>query len=249
MKYKTTTKSLVLSFALMYSGIVYAQGAPDFTSDIEKGVLSQNNLAAQIKSQDFQSSWDEFGTNILVDGSIGSSADITASLVHDIANDLQMQLVYDQADEQYLKVRNSSPEEVIKIETEDGNDLLPENYVEPHPSLDANPDVNPSTLDMSPSEIETPPTPSPSEVVPIIEDIPVVSPDSLLPSNGQWAPSDVSVFETILGTEKQSAEAATGQATSTEPDHPKSVDIAPPSEAPQEPQQPEFVPPVEQPSI
>ena len=214
----------VIGIFIVLFSVTAAHGATlsDFSADVQTGVLSAkgNDAVVSIKAQDYKTSWDEFGTNILSDGA-QPPAEIQKDLVEDITHDLQMQVAYDQKDAQYLEQRQSSPEEVVAIENADGSDVLPENYIEPHPSLDANPDVNPSALDVATSTIDIPETLDATEV-----DNSGTLPDNLLPPGGEWKPADITVFETIVNEDTKSSPTDTLA---------PSGDIAPPSEIPVEP--------------
>jgi hypothetical protein len=191
-----TASLIVVLFLSAASGpAAHAAAASDFTSDVHRDLnaMKQNRLqgaALAIAAQDYQSSWDEFGSNILIDG---TKASAERSLLDDILKDLRVQLAYNQKDERYLRLRHSSPEEILLLEGDGSGDLLPENYVEPHPSLDANPDANPSALDMPVDAIYT------SGDTMLLDDV-LAIPDSLIPPGGEWKPADITVFEAILNT-------------------------------------------------
>lgn len=202
---------------------VHAETSSDFTSDVQIGLTAAVRTDLQsaildVKAEDYQSSWDEFGTNILADGS-HLSEDIQKELTDDIVNDLRTHLAYDQKDAQYLQLIHSSPEEVIVAEGDGGNDLSPDNYVDPNPSLEANPSANPSVLDMPTSAIDTidvstvPDTTTPENTL--------TSPDTLVPVEGTWKPDDITVFENVLNAD----------APVTTPIEPN-PDVAPPTDQP-----------------
>lgn len=202
---KTTNKKIkkhIFIFFIIsgYANLVFyshAQSTSDFSKDIQNGLAETfrskiSNLLSTIKSQDNKSSWDEFGINTLVNGE-SSPAMIHNEITADIINDLSTQLSYDQTEEQYLKLRNSTPEEIIATEGDGGNDLLPEDYVEPHPSLDANPDANPSALDVpiATDTLEALFTPSESTSTSTYK-------DNLVPPEGNWTLDDINTFKAIL---------------------------------------------------
>lgn len=230
MKSKTRNKLLAMllvaiAFIMPRTFVLYADTANDFEVDVQEGLKGGKSAELKnIKLEDYQSSWDEFGTNILTDGA-NPTAEIQKSLINDIANDLQMQITYDQKDIQYLEQRQSSPEEVVAIEGDGGNDLLPENYIEPHPSLDANPDVNPSALDVSTTTIEISETSIIPDVIPSSDEATPL-PDNLLPTTGEWKPADITVFENILNADTPVVVTDI---------LPPNINIAPPSDVPPEP--------------
>lgn len=226
---------LIIFFFSISTGIVtHAQATSDFLSDVKTGldVASHSGITTQlakIKSEDYKSSWDEFGTNIIVDGEASPSL-IEHSLTADIVNDLQAQLSYDQADEQYLKLRNTTPEEVMNSENDDGNDLLLQDYFEPHPSLEANSDVNPSALDIPVATdtldaIFTPDisteiyTASGTSVIAeasttienISREASLTPQENFLPPEGDWTPADINVLKSILNTDNQESNDSTSQ--------------------------------------
>lgn len=222
MTFQKTYRIVALFLGTFSAFTAYSAKLSDFSADVQAGVLSapQNSTASSIKSQEYKTSWDEFGTNILSDGA-QPAAEIQKDLIEDITHDLQMQVAYDQKDAQYLDQRQSSPEEIVALESADGSDVLPENYFEPHPSLDANPDVNPSALDVATTTIDIPDTMDPATT-----DTTIILPDNLLPPDGEWKPADITVFENIVNEEPK---AQPVEALSPSPD------IAPPSEVPTEP--------------
>lgn len=202
---------------------VHAETSSDFTSDVQIGLTAavRNDLQSAIldvKAEDYQSSWDEFGINILVDGS-HASEDIKKGLTDDILDDLRAHLAYDQKDARYLQLIHSSPEEVIATENDGGNDLSPDNYVDPNPSLETNPSANPSVLDMPTSATDTidvstaPDATTPENTLTL--------PDTLVPVEGTWKPDDITVFENVLNAD----------APVTTPIEPN-PDIAPPTDQP-----------------
>ena len=193
---------LIGVFLLMTSmPIARAETASDFTSDVQRGIRAgvQSSVVINIKTQDYKTSWDEFGTNILIDGA-STPAEIQRNLTEDIVNGLQTELTYNQKDEQYLRLRHSSPEEILALEGDGGNDLLPKDSIDPNPSLDANPEVNPSALDIPASAVDTSDTPAAPDVG-STPDTEMIIPDNLVPPEGEWKPSEVKVFETILNTD------------------------------------------------
>ncbi len=217
--------SLIVIFLSMTSmSVARAETTSDFTSDVQKGLHAggQGVLIASIKTQDYKTSWDEFGTNILVDGA-STPAEIQKDLTDDIVNSLQTELTYNQKDEQYLRLRHSSPEEVMALEGDGSGDLLPENYIEPNPSFDANPDVNPSALDMPAAAVDT----SGTFLVPDVGTTPdteSIIQNDLVPPEGGWAPSELKVFETILNTDVPIPDAP--------PSAPPDTETPPPADAP-----------------
>lgn len=210
-----------------------AEIASDFSSDVHKGLSSgaQDPILASIRTYDYKTSWDEFGTNVLVDGT-RTPGEIEKDLHDDIVNSLQAELSYNQKDENYLQLRHSSPEEIVALEGDGGGDLLPQDAIDPNPSLDANPDVNPSALDMPASAVDL----SSALLTPEVEaasDTASMLPDNLVPPEGGWEPAAINLFETIL---------------SAEPSAQLPVDV--PSEAPAADQAPdEALPPVDAPSM
>ncbi len=207
------TLSLTMIFLSMTSVLVArAEIASDFTSDVQQGLRAgtQNSAVASIKTEDYKTSWDEFGTNVLVDGA-GIPTEIKKDLIEDIVNGLQTELSYNQRDEQYLRLRHSSPEEIQALEGDGSGDVLPENYFEPNPSLDANPDVNSSALDVKISVIDM----SGVLATPAL-DVPP-TPDILVPPAGEWKPADISVFETILNADNPPANVGNESSPNTPP--------------------------------
>lgn len=180
-----------------------ADTTSDFMSDVQRGLNTgaQSSVVLGIKAQDYQTSWDEFGTNILIDGA-SAPAEIEKGLHDDVVSSLQTELMYNQKDEEYLRLKHSSPEELQVAEGNGGDDLLPENYIDPHPSLDANPEVNPSMLDMPASVADVP-------LIPEAQSTPGTDPnlpDNLAPQGTDWKPAEIKVFETILNTDNPPAD-------------------------------------------
>ncbi len=202
----------------MSISIARAETASDFASDVEKGLRAgtQSSVVASIITQDYKTSWDEFGTNVLVDGAT-TPAEIQKSLVDDIVASLQTELTYNQKDEQYLQSRHSSPEEVMAAEGDGSGDLLPENYIDPHPSLDANPEVNASALDMPTAAVDTTDVVSPSDVGTTPDTAEPTLPDNLAPPGGEWNPSELKVFETILNSDNPPADVPSESPPDTPP--------------------------------
>ncbi|GEM_PF-4932234 len=222
--------SLIVIFLLMMSmSIARAEMASDFASDVQNGLRAgaQSSLVTSIEAQDYKTSWDEFGTNILVNGT-STPAEIQKSLTEDILNSLQTELAYNQKDEQYLRLRHSLPEEILALEGDGSGDLLPDNYIEPNPSLDANPDINPSALDMPVSAADMPAM----LIAPDVKSIPntePILPDNLVPPEGEWSPSEIKVFEAILNTENPNIDTSSKLSPDAPMNASPSDESAPPS--------------------
>ncbi len=229
--------SLIVIFLLMTSmPVARAEMASDFSSDVQKGLRAgaQSSVVTSIKTQDYKTSWDEFGTNILVDGG-STPVEIQKSLTEDIVNSLQTELAYNQKDEQYLRLRHSSPEEILALEGDGSGDLLPENYIEPNPSLDANPDVNPSALDMPASAIDISAIPIAPDIGLTVGSTPNTEPilqGDLVPPEGEWSPSEIKVFEAILNTENPNTDISSEPSPDALPSTSPSAETPPPADAP-----------------
>lgn len=230
----------VVFLPMMRVPVARAEAPSDFNADVQKGRSAglQSAMVANIQNQDYKTSWDEFGTNVLVDGA-GTSAQIQKDLTDDIANSIQAELIYNQRDRRYLQLLHSSPEDVQAVQGDGNGDLLPANYIDPSPSLDANPGVNQSALDMPASAVDTFSTSLflDSDSAAFTELAPE---NSLVPPEGDWKPADVAVFETILSTATASADIPSNSSSnsaspsdssdaimpeSTPPDSPPAVDV------------------------
>jgi hypothetical protein len=237
-KYETVIGSLVSSLIVVFllmtnMSIARAETISDFASDVQKGLRrgAQSSVVTNIKAQDYKTSWDEFGTNILVDGA-SMPAEIQKSLTEDIISSLQTELTYNQKDEQYLLLRHSSPEEIQALEGDGSGDLLPDNYIEPNPSLDANPDVNPSALDTLASTVDISAIPLAPDVESTSNTEPII-PDVLVPPDGEWNPSEINVFEAILNTENQNTNTSSEPSPNALPSaSPSGAETPPPADAP-----------------
>lgn len=125
----------------------------DFTTAVQAGVqvLAANSIAQteqqQIKSQDYKSTWDEFGINVMVDGAT-PVADVNNQVVSDIAQSTAISQNYNQQEADYLQGQQITPEQVQASEQSVGIDLPPTEQIDTHPSIGANPDVNISPADV-----------------------------------------------------------------------------------------------------
>lgn len=129
-----------------------AQGvsASDFETAIQAGLhsLAINPGARlgqqQIQSQDYKSTWDEFGISMLIDGTT-PPAEVDRKIIEDIIQAVQTETNYNQQETKYLGNIQITPEEIQVMEESGGSDVPPGEFIDPNPSVEANPDVNMST--------------------------------------------------------------------------------------------------------
>lgn len=205
----------IVALSCLPRAIVHAESS-DYANDIQRALLTakqspMRDVASAISVQDFKSSWDEFGINVLVDGVLPSE-EVQKHLTEDIAKDIAIQLSYNKREEQYLQSEKTTPEEIQKAEDESGNDELPENAIDPHPSLDANPEVNLSATDLSEassnalSDGSEAATSSPESVNATELDAPGLPPkndpgassDSSTQTETSWGPTETTILEAII---------------------------------------------------
>lgn len=132
------------------------QAAPTSTSDfataVQAGLQSSTiNQTAQsqqqeIQNQDYKSTWDEFGTNVLIDGTT-PPAEVDRKITQDVVQAIQTEENYDREEANNLEAAHLTPEEVQSIEESTGSDVPPGESIIPSPSLEANPDVNISSVE------------------------------------------------------------------------------------------------------
>ena len=126
----------------------------DFNNDVQLGLqnLAVNSQAQiqqkEIKNQDHQSTWDEFGMNTLVDGA-NPTGEISKEITQDILQTVQTEINYDKQEEKYLQDNQITPQEIQTIEGSTASDILPGESDDPNPSLEANPDVSVSSVEDS----------------------------------------------------------------------------------------------------
>ncbi len=126
--------------------------ANDFDNDLRLGVqnLIENPTAQiqqkEIQNQDYKSTWDEFGTNILIDGTAPSDK-INIKITQDIIQAIETEKSYDLEEASYLENIHLAPEEVQSIEGPAGSDVPPTEPIIPNPSLEANPNVDVSSAE------------------------------------------------------------------------------------------------------
>ncbi len=126
--------------------------ANDFDNDLRLGVQNLAvNPAAQIQqkeiqNQDYKSTWDEFGTNVLIDGDTTPDK-VIRKITQDIIQAVETEKGYDLEEASYLENIHLAPEEVQSIEGPAGSDVPPTEPIIPNPSLEANPNVDVSSAE------------------------------------------------------------------------------------------------------
>lgn len=121
--------------------------ASDFNNDVQLGVqnLVLNPIAQvqqkEIGSQDYKSTWDEFGTNVLIDGTT-PPAEVDRKIIEDTIQAVQIEETYNQQEVQYLENTHLTPEEIQAMEESGGSDVPPGEFIDPNPSAESNPDVS-----------------------------------------------------------------------------------------------------------
>lgn len=121
--------------------------ANDFNNDVRLGMQNLAvNPAAQVQqkeigSQDYKSTWDEFGTNVLIDGTT-PPAEVDRKITEDTIQAVQIEETYNQQEVQYLENAHVAPEEIQAMEESGGSDVPPGEFIDPNPSAESNPDVS-----------------------------------------------------------------------------------------------------------
>lgn len=124
----------------------------DFDNDVRLGLqnLVANSQAQiqqkEIQSQDHQSTWDEFGMNVLVDGA-SLPNEISKDITQNILQTVQTEMNYDKQEETYLQANQITPQEIQTIEGSTASDILPGQSTDPNPSLETNPDASVSSVE------------------------------------------------------------------------------------------------------
>ena len=127
-----------------------AATSSDFTKAVQAGLQALfANQAAQadqqrIQSEDYTSAWDEFGTDVLVDGTT-PSAEINRQVTSDIAQSIETARGYDQQEADYLQAQQMTPEQVRSVEQSVGIDVPFSEQIDANPSIDANLDAGADT--------------------------------------------------------------------------------------------------------
>lgn len=133
-------------------GQTQAASLSDFAAAVQAGLrnLATNPATVsqqqQIQNQDYKSTWDEFGVNTLVDGSVPPTQ-VQNQIAQDIVQSVETAQNYDQQEANYLQEAQVTPEQVQATENSVGVDLLSDQLINPNPSVDANPDVITSPVD------------------------------------------------------------------------------------------------------
>lgn len=133
----------------------------DFTADVQSGVhdLAQDenaqSAADQLSNGESRTSWDEFGMSALLDGSISPSA-VDEAVTQDIAEGVAAEQQYQETELHYFESTKSSPEEILAAEQSVGVDVPVGEFVDPNPSLSANPDVSPTASGEEEPEAQNP---------------------------------------------------------------------------------------------
>ncbi len=201
-----------------------AASVTDFTDDLlhtdthTQSHGAQDSVLANIRDGEYRSAWDEFGTSPIVDGTV-SAPEVTRQISTDIASDVERQVGFYEQEMRSLSDQHLTPEEAQEIEGTGSNDLLPEDYIEPHPSLDANPDVNffaPNDLNIKDHAIL-------SEKV-ASSDIAEAT-DTQTSFVFPLKPADIKIFQSVLGGEGTTSSADVPVSTPPSSDVPAQIDI------------------------
>lgn len=121
--------------------------ANDFNGDVQIGLqnLTINSTAhaqrKELRNQDYISAWDEFGTNVLIDGTT-TPAEVVRGINQDLIQAVQIETNYDQQETKYLEDIKIAPEEIQTMEESGGSDIPPGEFIDPSPSAEANPDAS-----------------------------------------------------------------------------------------------------------
>jgi len=119
----------------------------DFTTAVQAGLQSlatnpgTQSQQQEIQNQDYKSTWDEFGTNALIDGTT-PPFEVDRKITQDIIQTIQTESNYNQQETQYLENAQVTPEEIQVMEESGGSDVPPGEFIDPNPSAEANPDVS-----------------------------------------------------------------------------------------------------------
>lgn len=188
-----------LFFAPHSLGQTQGGSASDFATIVQAGLQSLAiNLGArseqqEIQSQDYKSTWDEFGTNVLIDGAT-APAEVDGRINQDIVQTVQAEANYDREEAKYLEVSNVTPEEIQIMEESGGSDVPVGESIDPNPSAEANPDVSMSaTEDQGQNDPEeNTSTPQTTSIVP----------ETNTSTSEVSTPSDETIFDAILQGEQ-----------------------------------------------
>ncbi|GEM_PF-5776258 len=147
-----------VALTLFLSFSTYAE-VSDFSKDIGQAekAASANNTDVETRSglsdAEYISSWDEFGSSPVIDGT-ESSADITAAISDDISSTVSAEQHFDNTEIGYLEATGATPEQIVAAENKTGSDVPPGETLDPNPSLAENPDANATVAeDISPETI------------------------------------------------------------------------------------------------
>ncbi len=127
-----------------------ADTVSDFAADVQRGLrdsalhASTQNVRNELVREEYKTTWDEFGSNVLVDGTNTSSA-ITVAVAQDVAQAVVTEQHYEQTEALKIRSLHSSPEEVVAIEQAIGVDVPVGETLNPNPSIKTNPDVSIAT--------------------------------------------------------------------------------------------------------
>lgn len=190
---------------LLLSGVSSAQTElTSFAIDVRQGVAaltinsSARTQAQAINGEDYKSTWDEFGMNVLINGTI-SPNEVDRVITKDITQAVQAEKNYDQQEMQYLTASQTTPEEIQTFEGPNDSDLPPGEFIDPNPSAEINPDVSISTSeDQGQNNLEetaTPESTSTPETIPVAPKTDTTTPATTVSS-------DETIFDAILQGEQ-----------------------------------------------
>lgn len=123
-------------------------GGADFSAAVRISVRATSAdpdvlaTSKAVAAEDYRTTWDEFGTNALVDGAL-PVPEIKAAIVEDAVNDVATEQAYDRQEAANLEASGASPQEMQAIEQKVGIDVPSDELPDPNPSIDHNPDAVP----------------------------------------------------------------------------------------------------------
>lgn len=216
-----------------------AQSASDFSNDVNL-IKNQKSLEENISAEEYVSAWDEFGMSNLVHGETPAS-EIHATIDQDITQTVEKELQYDKEESKYLEDTHTTPEEMKDIEGSDGSDVPDDAMFNPHPSLEANPEVNTFSTEVdSEKQIESSIVINSSSTDSSVTDVSTSTDNSMIKVSPESATNDTEIYKAILqGEDKSPVETKTvdtPQNTQNAPSSSTSSQDIPSATEPQAPQ-------------